>query len=302
MELQDVKEFVVLANLCNYQEAAEALFMSQPTLTRHIQRLEKELGGRLFVHTTRRMRLSSFGKLFLPCAQELVCVEHSFREEYREYSRQTCETIRVSAIPTMAAYQFTDILAQFRNSCPQYRLEVEELVTLEGLFERLESGAVDFAMLHAPKAWKDGIGHITLLEDRLVAVLPQSHPLANMETIRLSALKNESFITPPQTSVVFERFSELCRDQQFVPKVSYSGHREDVLLSLVRNGFGVGILTRRPAEYAGEEGGRLVELTPGRTLPVSVAYAERPRLSVGKQRFLECCRGEGQFSRTRGIE
>ena len=151
MELQDVKEFVVLANLCNYQEAAEALFMSQPTLTRHIQRLEKELGGRLFVRTTRRMRLSSFGKLFLPCAQELVCVEHSFREEYREYSRQTCETIRVSAIPTMAAYQFTDILAQFRNSCPQYRLEVEELVTLEGLFERLESGAVDFAMLHAPK-------------------------------------------------------------------------------------------------------------------------------------------------------
>ena len=290
MELQDVKEFVVLANLCNYQEAAEALFMSQPTLTRHIQRLEKELGGQLFVRTTRRMRLSSFGKLFLPCAQELVCVEHSFREEYRETSRQTCETIRICAIPTMAAYRFTDILANFRNTYPQYHIEVEELVTLDGLSERIAGGTVDFAMIHGPENWDDGIGHFTLFEDRLVAALPLGHPLANLESIRLAALKNESFITPPQTSVVYERWSAACRNQQFTPKIGYSGHREDVLLSFVRNGFGVGILTRRTAEYAGEEGIRLIELSSVPPLPVSIAYADRPHLTIGKQRFLECCR------------
>ena len=290
MELQDVKEFVVLANLCNYQEAAEALFMSQPTLTRHIQRLEKELGGQLFIRTTRRMRLSSFGRLFLPCAQELVCVEHCFREEYREYSRQTCETIRVCAIPTMAAYRLPDILANFRNTYPQYHVEVEELVTLEGLFERMTSGTVDFAMLHGPENWDSGIGHFTLFDDRLTAALPHDHPLANMESIRLSALKSESFITPPRTSVVFERWSAACREQQFTPKISYSGHREDVLLSLVRNGFGVGILTRRTAEYTGEEGVRLIELSPALSLPVSIAYADQPHLTTGKRRFLECCR------------
>lgn len=285
-----MKEFVVLANLCNYQEAAEALFMSQPTLTRHIQRLEKELGGALFIRTTRRMRLSSFGKLFLPCAQELVCVEHSFREEYREYSRQTCETIRICAIPTMAAYRFTDILAHFRNTYPQYHIEVEELVTLEGLSDRITGGTADFAMIHGPENWDSGIGHFTLFDDRLVAALPLNHPLANMESIRLSALKSESFITPPQTSAVFERFAAVCRDQQFTPKISYSGHREDVLLSLVRNGFGVGILTRRTAEYTGEEGVRLIELSPVLPLPVSILYADRPHLTAGKKLFLECCR------------
>ena len=290
MELQDVKEFVLLANLCNYQEAAEALFISQPTLSRHIQRLEKELGSKLFDRTTRRMRLSSFGKLFLPCAQELVCVEHSFREEYREYSRQTCETIRIRAIPAMAAYHFTDILAAFRSAHPQYRIEVEELVSLEGLFEHILDGSVDFAMIHGPENWGEGIGRITLFDDRLIAALPLDHPLANLERLRLSALRNETFITPPQSSVVYECFAAACREQQVTPRIGYSGHREDVLLSLVRNGFGVGVLTRRTAEYAGTEGVRLIELSPGFPLPVSVVYAQQPRLSAGKTLFLECCR------------
>ena len=289
MELQDVKEFVLLANLCNYQEAAQALFISQSTLSRHIQRLEKELGNKLFDRTTRRMRLSSFGKLFLPCAQELVCVEHSFQEEYREYSSQKHETIRICAIPTMAAYHFTDVLANFRSIHPQYRIQVEELITLEGVFDRLVDHTVDFAMLHGPENWDVGIGHLTLFDDRLVAALPALHPLANAERVSLSALRNESFITPPQTSAVYERFAAACRNRQFTPKVSYSGHREDVLLSLVKNGFGVGILTKRTAEYAGEEGVRLIELSPGLSLPVSIAYADLPRLTAGKKLFLECC-------------
>ena len=290
VELQDIKEFVLLANLCNYQEAADALFISQSTLSRHIQRLEKELGNRLFDRTTRKMRLSNFGKMFLPCAQELVCVEHSFREEYREYSNQESETIHICAIPTMAAYRFTDILANFRNTYPQYRIEVEELVTLEGLFERIADGTVDFAMIHGPDEWDEGIGHFTLFDDHLVAALPLEHPLANMESLRLSALKNESFITPPATSAVVDRLESACREQEFKQKISYSGHREDVLLSLVRNGFGIGILTRRTAEYSREEGVKLVELSPGIPLPVSIAFANSSHMTTGKKLFLECCR------------
>lgn len=290
MELQDVREFVVLANLCNYQEAADALFMSQPTLSRHIQRLEKELGNELFIRTTRRMRLSNFGKLFLPCAQELVCVEHSFREEYREFTRETQEVIKISAIPTMAAYRFTDILAKFQNSNPRYHVEVEELSTLNGLFKRIEDREVDFAMIHGPSKWEKGIGHLKLFDDHLVVALPQNHLLANMDRVHLSSLKNEKFITPPQSSPVFEHFVDECHRQNFDPLIGYSGHREDVLLSLVRNGFGVGAMLRRTAEHAREEGIKLVEILPELPLPVSIAYLDTAYMTSGKKAFLECCR------------
>jgi DNA-binding transcriptional LysR family regulator len=294
MELQDVKAFVLLANLCNYQETADALFISQPTLSRHIQRLEKELGDKLFDRTTRRIRLSGFGKTFLPYAQELVCVEHNFREECRERTRQIQETLRIRAIPAMAAYRFTEILARFRTAHPQYQLEVEELISLDGLYESLTDGTADLALLHGPERWPDGIGHLTLFDDRLVAALPEGHPLSALDRLHLSALKNERFITPPRTSVVYGRFAAACGELRFTPKVDYAGHREDVMLSLVRNGFGVGVLTRRTARYAGEAGVRLVELSPELPLPVSVAYAQTPRSAAGRALFLECCRQVAQ--------
>lgn len=290
MELQDVKEFVVLANLCNYQEAADALFMSQPTLSRHIQRLERELGNELFIRTTRRMRLSNFGKLFLPCAQELVCVEHSFQEEFRELIRQTQEVIKISAIPTMAAYRFTDILAKFQTNNPRYRVEVEELTTLNGLFKRIENGEVDFAMIHGPDKWEQGIGHFKLFDDHLVIALPQDHPLASIDQIHLSSLRKEKFITPPQTSPVFEYFINECHRQGFDPQIGYSGHREDVLLALVRNGFGVGAMLHLPAEYSQEEGIKLVEVIPAIQSPVSIAFLDTPYMTSRKKAFLECCR------------
>ncbi len=298
MNLQDIKEFVVLANLCNYQEAADALFMSQPTLTRHIQRLEKDLGNELFIRTTRRMRLSNFGRLFLPYAQEFVCVEHNFQEEYKEYSRQSYETIHVCTIPAMAAYRFTDILSKFQNEDPRYRIEVEEISSLEGVFNRVIEGQVDFALVHGPDNWPKEIGHAPLFDDHLVVALPHGHPLSNMDHIHLSTLRNEVFITPPRTSPVFERFLETCHKLDFEPQIRYAGHREDVQLSLVRNGFGLGILLKQTGEYAHEEGIHLIDVSPAVSLPLSIAFADTPHMSAGRKAFLDCCRDTVSQSRT----
>ena len=66
MDLNYIREFVVLANTCNYMEAAEQLFISQSALSRHIKNLEEELGVSLFDRSTRSVTLNAFGMLFLP--------------------------------------------------------------------------------------------------------------------------------------------------------------------------------------------------------------------------------------------
>lgn len=82
MDLNYIKEFVLLANINNFQEAADSLYISQSTLSRHIQTLEKELQNKLFDRTTRTVRLSEFGRFFLPYAQDMICIEQDFYNEF----------------------------------------------------------------------------------------------------------------------------------------------------------------------------------------------------------------------------
>ena len=102
MELNYIREFVFLANINNFQEAADALYISQSTLSRHIQSLENELQNKLFDRTTRSVQLSEFGKFFLPYAQELVCVGQDFYNDFFQINKQPYEIIRLAAIPAMA--------------------------------------------------------------------------------------------------------------------------------------------------------------------------------------------------------
>lgn len=78
MEVDYIKEFLVLAELCNYYETAKRLYITQPTLTKHIQRLEKNIGASLFDRSTRRVELTEFGKAFIPYARQMADAQDSF--------------------------------------------------------------------------------------------------------------------------------------------------------------------------------------------------------------------------------
>ena len=78
MELNYLREFVALAQTCHYQETADRLFISQPSLSKHIKTMEAELGAELFKRTSRRVELSEFGRAFLPYAQRIAAVQEEY--------------------------------------------------------------------------------------------------------------------------------------------------------------------------------------------------------------------------------
>ena len=126
MELRYLAEFLTIAHHQNFSLAAEELFTSQATLSKHLQALEKELGVSLFDRTTRSVRLSGFGEILLPFAQQVVmqyeAVEKQFREEKGKKRRQ----LRIVSIPVMAQYGITDPLSAFRAAHPEILLSVSE--------------------------------------------------------------------------------------------------------------------------------------------------------------------------------
>ncbi len=78
MKIQSMREFITLSELKNFNYAAEKLFLSQPTLSRHIKELEEELGVTLFSRSTRRVELTEYGLYFLPFAKRIVSAEDEY--------------------------------------------------------------------------------------------------------------------------------------------------------------------------------------------------------------------------------
>lgn len=296
MELHYIREFVLLSNIGNFQEAADALYISQSTLSRHIQALEKELQNKLFDRTTRNVQISDFGRFFLPYARELVCIEHDFFQECYSVNKQPYETIHVAAIPAMAPYHFTDILASFQREYPNYRIEVTEISSLDTLYDDMANGSIDFALIHDPEIKHKHIVYSHLFTDKLVAALPDSHPLSGLECLDLYQVKNESFLTMPMESIVCQRFISACRQSEFTPCIGYSGHKEDVILSLAKNHFGIGILPKQTAEFTRHDRVHLIDIVPAISIPVSLSYLDSLRMTTGKKLFYKSCQKISEFS------
>lgn len=295
MDLNHIKEFVLLANINNFQEAADSLYISQSTLSRHIQSLEKELQNKLFERTTRTVRLSEFGKFFLPYAQEMVCIEQDFYNEFYQIHKQAYEIIRVATIPAMAPYHFTDVLARFQKKHPNYRLKITEITSLDTLYEDLIRNVIDFALIHEPDVMDKRLQKMPFVHDWLTAAISETHPLAGNENISLFQLKNETFLTMPMHSIVSRNFLSACKRNGFSPAIGYSGHKEDVILSLVKNSFGIGILSRITAEYTRHDQVRLLDIVPRIPTSLSLVYRKDMRKTTGKTEFLKCCQEVSDF-------
>ena len=285
-----IREFVFLANINNFQEAADALYISQSTLSRHIQSLENELQNKLFDRTTRSVQLSEFGKFFLPYAQELVCVGQDFYNYFFQINKQPYEIIRLAAIPAMAPYHFTEVVARFQNDNPNYRLEITEIDDLDKVYDDLACHATDFALIHEMEPVDKRFQKLSIAHDRLVAAVPAQHPLAGQDTVSLPQLKSERFLTMPMQSVVFLHFLASCRKNGFHPKVNYFGHKEDVILSLVEHHFGIGILSKIPAEYTNQGSVRLINIEPEIPTSLALVYSGNQKKTTGKKIFLKYCR------------
>ena len=124
MEIRYLKDFLVVAETQNFLEAAAILFCSQATLTKHIQRLELELGLKLFDRTTRKVSITKHGEMLLPYAQEITDLNERLTELVREAKNESQQTLTIGSIPALAQYNITELLVSFKKMNPQATINV----------------------------------------------------------------------------------------------------------------------------------------------------------------------------------
>jgi DNA-binding transcriptional LysR family regulator len=285
MELNYINEFITLVETGNYMEAADELFLSQSTLSRHIQSIENDLGVQLFNRTTRKVELNEFGKTFLPFARQIQELKTDYTKALADQLKHVSTTISIGAIPTMIQYHITDILARFQETNPDFSIHITEADSSE-LEKMLLDGRCEFAFIRTGTNEKNEFEMLPYFTDHMVAVFPQNHPLANAESVSLGQLKQESFLFLPKGSMMYSVAMDGCKAAGFSPRIAFTGHRAENIVDLVSRGVGIGLLTRQPLSFIDTQKVSVVDVVPQFNTTISLAYKSDQGLNASARQFL----------------
>lgn len=278
MEMDYLCEFAEIARLGSFSLAAEAICMSQSSLSKHIMALEKELDVRLLNRTSRSVALSEAGALLLPYAEQALKLRNKIQKAAAEQSRRDRAVIHLASIPVMAQYDITGAIARFNKEYPDIMLSVSEYESHE-ILRLLESGDCDLAFTRRLGENTPGFESIDFCRDCLVAVLPCSHPLANEKNLGLGQLVDEDFLFLDKGTSLYALCYDLCTGMGFHPKVKFTGHRPENIVDLVSQGMGIALLMKRHTDYIKNSGVRAVAVAPAVESTVSLTKLRDRRLS-----------------------
>jgi DNA-binding transcriptional LysR family regulator len=287
MDIEYIKDFVVLAEVGNYLDASDQLFISQSSLTRHIQQLEKDLGVTLFDRTTRKVALNKYGQMFLPYASRIVQIQYEYETAFYNELRNIHSSISIGSIPSMVQYNITDLLIKFKKENTNFTLNVIEAESHE-LKDMLRQNKCELAFVRETDDTDNEFVRIPYSIDTMVAVIPIDHPLAKSEFIALEQLRNEKFILLPEHSIMHELSLKECRKAGFEPNIVFTGYRGDNLVDMVSKGAGCALLMKRPAVFLSNPNTVLVDIIPSITTKISLFYKKNTELSIAARHFINC--------------
>lgn len=286
MDIDYIHEFVVLADTGNYMEAADKRFLTQSSLTRHIQKLEADLGVLLFDRSTRHIELNKYGNLFMPYARQISQLQKEYSTTFCNELNRERGTIRIGAIPVMAQYQITDILARFQQENRNFMLDIQEADSLK-LIQMLRDEEIDFAVIRESDDASSAFCKIPITQDTLAALMPAGHPLAVKDHIELKQLYRDSFLLLGRDTFMYSLCVRECRSAGFEPHIAFTSNRVDNIIGLVSKGMGVGLLTKRPVMSANHSEIAVVDILPAITTTISLAYLPGKKLTAPQQQLVK---------------
>lgn len=213
VELDQLRNFLRVAERQNFTRAAEDLAMSQPALSRSIQRLEEELGQPVFERKTRSVALTDAGLLLQARAQQVLAILEDTRAEITDDGQSG--RIRVGAIPTIAPFFLPEVLQRFSHEFPKATLIVQENTT-DALLKSCTQGEIDLAILALPIPARY-LDVEELFEEELLLVLPPEHPLVTKENIRVTDIEPFPFVLLDEAHCLTDNIVSFCRQRSFQP-------------------------------------------------------------------------------------
>ena len=286
MELRQLRYLVALADERHFTRAAAREHIAQPALSQQIRRLEAEVGIALVERTTRRVAMTEAGELLVARARRILAELEAATDELGTLAGVKGGHLAVGALHTMGPVDLSLLLAAFHRNHPAVELTVREQSS-EELAEMLRVDVIDLAFLSVTERIQSrGLQLHRLVSEELVAVFAPQHPLAGRESVALTELAGEPFISFRTGSRLRELQDSATAEAGFEPHIALESNESRRIRSLVSGGLGVAILPRSDADVAGAPiaVSRLAE--PALTRDVTLASRAGRRHSPAAQAFL----------------
>jgi DNA-binding transcriptional LysR family regulator len=241
IELRHLRYFLAVADTLHFTKAAQRLGIAQPPLSQQIRKLETLLGHPLFLRTTRGVKLTPAGQLLAERARGTLDKVRDDLTQVRRIGRGEEGTLTVGFSGSVMFTQLPAAIQSFRKRYPKVELRLREFVTSAQITALLE-GTLDLALLRDGDP-TPGLDMTTLLKERYIAVLPQSHPLARKRTLRVKDLAAEPFVlfACQMGSLAFDRTIACCKRSGFRPNIVQDAPQWPTVVRLVAAGLGVSL-------------------------------------------------------------
>ena len=240
---------VALAEERHFGRAAERCFVSQPTLSAQIKKLEEQLGVQLVERSQRKVMVTELGYEIADRARAVLNGVEEIVEAARAHQDPESGELRVGLIPTVGPYLLPRITQGLRKAFPRLRLMLLEYQTDE-LLARLDDGTLDLAIL-ADTVDVEGYGMAALYDEDFVVALPADHPLAGRRRLKVADLDEATLLLLEEGHCLSDQALEVCSQVQVDQPQDFRATSLETLRQMVAAGVGVTLLPELAASYPG---------------------------------------------------
>lgn len=240
MEMQQIRYFLAVCDQGSITRAAQLTYVSQPSLTQAIKKLEDEMGGALFTRTRSGCQLTPLGRMVESNLRKIYKDLQAAKAEAIRFTRLNTVPLRIGLMTTIGPQRLSPCLAWYQQEYPN--IELELIVDNEtNLLKQLDSGALDLVISAPAQLPASSYQSILLYKERYVVAFSTSHRFNQLQKINLNAIQSEPYLD----RLNFELREDLkciCQNQEINLYAAYRSNSEEWILQMVKAGIGVALM------------------------------------------------------------
>jgi len=240
MNLRDLRYLVALADERHFGRAAEKCFVSQPTLSAQVRKLEEYLGVPLVERRPKRVTLTETGEKVVQRARRVLQEADAIVEVAKTERDPLAGQLKLALIPTVGPYLLPHVVRPLRKALPRLKLLLYEYQT-GPLLEKLRDGELDLGILALPVPL-DGLETAPLYDEPFTVAMPANHPLAERDRIKLEDLRGETLLLLEDGHCLRDQALEVCSRIRLNEEQDYRATSLETLRQMVAAGHGITLL------------------------------------------------------------
>lgn len=241
MDLTQLRSFTTLARELHFGRAAQKLNMTQPPLSRQIQKLEDELGVKLFDRTSHHVELTAAGRDLLPEALTILQKVSDVADDLRRRTSVQSGRLKVGFISAASYYFMPALLSRAAKDYPALEISLNEMTAAQQI-DALALGEIDVGLVR-PVIPPPHVRSVPVWNERLAVVLPLDNPLARRRRLSMDDIRGEPLVSyRADAPYMHQMLNGIFRSEQVQPQIAQQVSHAQSILSLVSVGMGIGIV------------------------------------------------------------